>query len=177
MNTVNNKRRQASREKIKSVFIELLQTHELDRITVSDICKRSGLNRSTFYANYTDIYDLADRLRDELEQEVARLYAAEEQGKYYADNWLRLFYHIRNNPLFYKTYFKLGYDHEHGVNISELTADYPIFPEETMEYHVEFFKAGFNAIVKKWMDGGCRETPEQMSEILKAEYQGRGDTI
>lgn len=173
MNTVNNKRRQASQEKIKRVFVELLQSKELAQITVSDICKRTGLNRSTFYANYTDIYDLADQLRDSMEQEVARLYAEENSSKYHADSWLRLFHHIRENPVFYKTYFKLGYDQAHSVNISELCAAYPVFSEATMEYHVEFFKAGFNAMVKKWLSSDCRESPEEMSEILKSEYLGR----
>mgnify|MGYP002508929830 CR=1 FL=1 len=48
-------------QKIEQVLVELLQTKELNQISVSDICKRAGLNRSTFYANYVDIYGLADK--------------------------------------------------------------------------------------------------------------------
>lgn len=55
MNTPNNKRKKESMERIEKVFIELLQTKALDKISVSDICKHAGLNRTTFYANYTDI--------------------------------------------------------------------------------------------------------------------------
>ena len=51
MNTKNNSRRKASQEKITRTFIELLQTNELKEITVSQIIKATGLNRSTFYAN------------------------------------------------------------------------------------------------------------------------------
>ena len=60
MNTPNNKRKKESIERIEKVFISLLQTNELNEISVSDICKLAGLNRTTFYANYTDIYGLAD---------------------------------------------------------------------------------------------------------------------
>ena len=67
MNTPNNKRKKESMERIEKVFIELLQTKALNEISVSDICKRAGLNRTTFYANYTDIYGLADAIRDKLE--------------------------------------------------------------------------------------------------------------
>lgn len=70
MNTKNNRRRRESVEKIERVFIELLQTKEINEIRVSDICKRCGLNRSTFYANFIDIYDLADKVREHLEREV-----------------------------------------------------------------------------------------------------------
>ena len=45
----------------------LIQTKELNEISVSDICKRAGLNRTTFYANYSDIYGLADTIRERLE--------------------------------------------------------------------------------------------------------------
>ena len=52
MNIKNNRRRRASRDAIENIFIELLQTKSLIEITVSDICKKAGLNRSTFYQLY-----------------------------------------------------------------------------------------------------------------------------
>ena len=52
MNTKNNRRRRASIERIEKVFIELLQTKELQEITVSDICKLCELNRSTFLCQF-----------------------------------------------------------------------------------------------------------------------------
>ena len=73
MNTKNNKRRQASQEKIEKAFLELLQTKELSAITVSEIIKKTKLNRSTFYANYADLYALADAIREKLEPDVAQL--------------------------------------------------------------------------------------------------------
>ncbi len=71
MNTKNNKRKRESRQKIEQVLIEFLQTRELSQISVSDICKKANLNRSTFYANYVDIYELADTISEKLEAQVA----------------------------------------------------------------------------------------------------------
>ncbi|MEE1315463.1 MAG: TetR/AcrR family transcriptional regulator C-terminal domain-containing protein [Faecalimonas sp.] len=173
MNTKNNKRRQASQEKIEKVFIELLQAKELSEITVSEIITRTGLNRSTFYANYLDIYDLADTIREKLEADVEKLYENDIVNKYNSNDYLRLFHHIYNNQLFYKTYFKLGYHNQHKINLYDIHQADKFFGNRFIEYHMEFFKAGFNAMVKKWLDGGCKETPEEMSEILKSEYQGR----
>ena len=68
MNVKNNKRRKESRAKIEAVFLDLIQDKELNQISVSEICKKSGLNRTTFYANYVDIYDLADNIRKTLEE-------------------------------------------------------------------------------------------------------------
>ena len=52
MNTPNNKRRRESIEKIERVFVELLQSRELEQISISDICKKAKINRSTLYYNY-----------------------------------------------------------------------------------------------------------------------------
>ena len=70
MNVKNNKRRRESQEKIEKAFVELLQTHEIEEITVSDLIKMTGLNHSTFYANFIDIFDLADKTREKLANDL-----------------------------------------------------------------------------------------------------------
>lgn len=174
MNTKNNKRRRESVAAIEKAFIELLQTRDFKDITVSDICKLTGLNRSTFYANYVDIYDLADKLRGRLEADFASLFTPNAHHAYEgSDGALRMFTHIYENQLFYKTYFKLGYDEQNKVMIYDPTRAEQDFHSEYVEYHIEFFRAGLNAIIKRWLAGGCKESPEEMTAILKAEYQGR----
>lgn len=173
MNTKNNRRRRDSIQRIEKAFIGLLQTRELNEITVSDLCKLSGLNRSTFYANYVDIYDLADKLRVHLEEEVNQLYREEQSAPFNGHNFLKLFRHIRDNQLFYLTYFKLGYDSRHQPLLYDTSLARQYFDDQYIDYHIAFFKSGFNAIVKMWLAGGCKETPEEINEIIQSEYRGR----
>lgn len=172
MNTKNNKRRKESKERIEKAFISLLQTHEIKEITVSDIIKLSGLNRSTFYANYLDIYDLADKTRETLEHNFSDLFADYD---YFHERTgaLRMFTHIKENPIFYQTYFKLCYDDKHLVSIYDQRRAEIELDNVGIKYHIEFFRNGLNAIIKMWLAGGCRESPEEMAEILKQEYKGR----
>ncbi len=172
MNTKNNKRRQATKENIERVFIELLQEKEIAQITVSDICKITGYNRSTFYSNYVDIYDLADKIKDRLEQDISELYGADTVNNIGTD-YIKLFRHIKENQIFYNTYFKLGYDSRHIVDLGLLTQENKVFPEEDMEYHVAFHKAGLNAIIKRWLLSGCDRSPEAMVKIIQDEYTNR----
>ena len=173
MNTKNNKRRRESVAKIEKTFVELLQTKELNQITVSDICKRAELNRSTFYANYIDIYDLADKIREYLESEIQRLYEDELTNQFNSNDYLKLFRHIKDNKLFYKTYFKLGYDNNYKIIFYDTEQAEKYFDNKYIEYHIEFFRCGLNAIVKKWLENDCFETPEEMAGIVQSEYQGR----
>ena len=173
MNVKNNKRRRESRERIESVFYELIQTHELKEISVSEICKRANLNRTTFYANYIDIYDLADSVRQSLETAVQELYLDDIEREINSHDYLRLFRHIAENQLLYKTYFKLGYDNDYEILKYDTNLAKKHFDNRFVEYHCEFFKSGLNSILKMWLNGGCKETPEQMYEIVCAEYRGR----
>ena len=173
MNTKNNKRKRESMQKIEQILIELLQTKELNQISVSDICKKANLNRSTFYANYTDIYELADRIREKLEAQVADLYKEEIMRGHNSNNYLILFRHIEQNQIFYKTYFKLGYDEKYQIWQYDYYLAKKYFGDRFIDYHIEFFKSGLNKIIKLWLQNGCKETPEEMFEIIKSEYQGR----
>lgn len=173
MNTPNNRRKRDSIERIEKIFIELLQTKKLNEISVSDICKQAGLNRTTFYANYMDIYDLADSIRDKLEGNLSELYKAETTQGYNSHDYLKLFKHIKENQIFYRTYFKLGYDENYKIINYDTELAQRHFENRFVEYHMEFFKAGITKIIKIWLENGCQESPEDMFEIIKSEYQQR----
>lgn len=151
----------------------LLQEQKLEKITVSDIIKQAELNRSTFYANYMDIYDLADKTRQNLEQDFSALFVDYD---YFNERGgaLKMFTHIKENQLFYKTYFKLCYDDRYLISIYDpRRAEQEQLDAGLIKYHIEFFRNGLNAIIKLWLASGCQESPEEMAEMLKREYRGR----
>ena len=119
MNIQNNKRKRESVTKMETVFMNLLQTKNISEISVSDICKRAGLNRTTFYANYSDIYGLADSIRDKLELSLSDLYQEEIKTGINSNNYLKLFQHIKANQSLYKTYFMIFQDHLSRIVDSE----------------------------------------------------------
>lgn len=170
MNTPNNKRRKESQNKIEKTFIQLIQTKDLQNISVTDICKSAHLNRSTFYANYLDIYDLADKVREKLEDEVNLLYSDEIKNKYNSNNFLKLFYHIKENQLLYKTYFKLGFHNNNTIFRYDTNLAKDFFDDKFIEYHIEFFRNGLNSVIRLWLNKDCKETPEEIEAIIKSEY-------
>lgn len=59
---MENRKRQYSRMVIEEAFISELRQKPLDKISVVQICKLANVNRSTFYSNYLDVYDLMDQV-------------------------------------------------------------------------------------------------------------------
>jgi len=172
MNIKNNKRKKESIEKIESAFMELLETKELNEITVSQLCSITGLNRSTFYANFIDVYDLADKLRYKLEHDFA-LHFQKDDPLNEVDGALKMFRHIYEHQPLYRVYFKLGYADKNTILTYDIKRAENDFDNKNLKYHIEFFRNGINAIIKMWLGSGCAESPEEMAEILKSEYRGR----
>ena len=175
MNIVNNKRKKASITRIKKAFIELLQTKEINEINITDLVKKAGINRSTFYVNYLDIYDLADKIKEEMYNDLLELYKEEAIKQKHSYDYLKLFTHIKENQIYYKTMFKLNFDfmnyYDNHLEETDMIKYYG--STKNMDYHIEFFKAGMSAIIKKWLLNNCIESPEEMIEIINSEYNGK----
>ncbi len=175
MNIVNNKRKRDSQTKIKAAFLELLETKNVNEINITDIVKLAKINRSTFYANYQGIHELIESIQEEMFEQMLSLYQDETKSRAHSYNYLPMFKNIRDNQDYYKLLFKLGFDYSKRYNMTTEAEEAIKFlgTEENLDYHIEFFKAGMTAIIKKWLANGCVETPEEMTDILRREYGRR----
>ncbi len=55
-----------TKELIKKYFVELLhEKRELQFVTVTDLVKKAGITRSTFYTHYDNIYDVAKEFQND----------------------------------------------------------------------------------------------------------------
>ena len=62
-----NKSSKKTKRLIKATFAEMLsEKKELCRISVSELAARAGINRSTFYSHYDDVYAVAEDYENEL---------------------------------------------------------------------------------------------------------------
>ncbi len=123
-----------------------------------------GLTKSAHIGAVTKVTDHIPTTSEVLEEKT--------QG-FNSNDYLKLFRHIQGNQMLYRTYFKLGYDNQYQIRYYDTKQAIKYFDNKHIEYHITFFQSGFNAIVKMWLAGGCKETPEEMNEIIRSEYQGR----
>lgn len=65
-----------ARKKLMDSFWKLYCDDGIDRVPVGAVARDAGYNRGTFYEYFTDVYDLLDRLEDELLDELERNAAA-----------------------------------------------------------------------------------------------------
>lgn len=61
-----DKRYQKAENLIRREFYTMMEEMPVYKITVSELCRRTDINRGTFYLHYQDCYDLIDVLSREL---------------------------------------------------------------------------------------------------------------
>ena len=172
MNTPNNKRKRESKDRVEKAFLRMIQDTDPARITVSDLCKEADINRSTFYASYTDLYDLIGKVRERLYRERQEFYGDQPAELFTLESYVRLFEDIEQNPVFYRTYFKLrsgkGDDPVFAYDAAQAQA---VYGDGMAEYHLEYYKSGLTSVIVRWLDGGCVPSARQMAEMMVREYQ------
>ena len=182
MNKLNNKRARNTNEAIVRAAFELLvgQNRPMAKITVREICELAGINRSTFYAHYKDVYDLFEQVEERIGSECA-----ETVMQYVSTGGIQgaleaMFAYVEGYKEFYRLYFcnvqKMSHIIEKMVepfreqieNIKAKDMGYGVRGE--MVYHFSFFTAGLGAMLAHWVNTGCQETPAELFEVLKREY-------
>ncbi len=66
MRTRRARRTRLTHALVRRAFTDLLKEKPIQRITVREVCQRAGINRSTFYAHYTDLYDLLHQMEEDM---------------------------------------------------------------------------------------------------------------
>jgi AcrR family transcriptional regulator len=156
-----------------------------EEITVTDICERAMVHRTTFYKHYEDKYAL-------LEQGTRQMYSAlvaeaehAPPSAYSPDNpppyFVRLFEHVAEHQQFYRLmlcgegigrFQKLVKDYIAEVAETNLQALMPAnqpsaFP---LAMHVQFFAGAVLSLLAWWLENDMPLTPRQMAQYLLARH-------
>lgn len=68
-----DRRTQKTRKALRGALTELLISKPLHKVTVQEIADLADVNRVTFYKHYLDVYDLYDKIEEEVLLEIGEL--------------------------------------------------------------------------------------------------------
>ena len=170
-------------ELMNQALLALLEKKDIEFITITEITNKAGVNRSTFYLHYDNIYELLEETIENINKQFissfnmqvpykintkkdAFLITDEQLIPYlnFVKKNKRVLKLIHNKPQLFKSNnaYQRMYD----------TIFYPAiscFVEEENEriYNLEFFTGGVSAIIKKWLELDCITEIEDLIEIIK----------
>ena len=177
MNTKNNRRYKSSSEKIETAFLSLLYNHKYEEISISEICKSSGINRSTFYAHYDDINDLIIKIEGRFANSMSNIFNFGLRQNNQA--FVEMFTFVKENKFFYKAFLNIPYatlaetQAKNNILTNIKDKSQTLKADPSLYYRASFFGAGLKELCRLWLERDCKESPEEMAKLLIKEYGNR----
>lgn len=173
--------------KMDIAFLELLEHKDIEYITVKEICKKAGVNRSTFYLHYETIDDLLNESTQYINEHfnthmkhndsdfisnienlpIEQLYLITPE---YLEPYLR---YIKEHKRLFATAIKnttllrldQNYDKMFQTIFNPILERYTV-PVERRKYLMEFYIHGLMAIIYEWLKNDCNDSIEQIISIM-----------
>ena len=172
-----NRRTIKTRNALKNVLVDLLQTRSLQRISIREITEMADISRGTFYLHFTDIFDLYQAIEKEVVDGVTAIVDAKAPVR--DDDGLEtmlsaifeyLSDHMRECEALLRTdsaSFLSQVFERNKPNTKETWETLFGTDEHARAYSYVFISHGFAGMLKHWMAFGKLETPRQIANIVK----------
>ena len=168
-------------------LLSLLEKKPFEYVTVSEICREAGVNRSTFYLHYESTRELLNETTQYVLNDFVAYFSAEEKkiAEKFREADLRELVFINNRYLHpYLTYVR---DHQRLFLAAmaqpvafQFDAAYrrlfdgvfdPIldrfhYPAAERAYMMAFYLNGINAVVMEWIRSGCEKHIDEVIRII-----------
>ena len=172
--------------KMDQALITLLEKKDFEYITIKEVCKEAKVNRSTFYLHYENIMDLVQETVESMNKQflgyfkqndfIDKIQTSKIDELYLIDD------HYLNPYLNYikdnKKLFKITLAKTETLNLNKsyqqlylhildpIMNRYQINQKER-KYIVAFYINGIMAIIKEWLKEDCKESQEEILELIK----------
>lgn len=172
--------------KMDKALISLLDEKAFDYITVKEICKKAGVNRSTFYLHYENTVDLLEEAIEYTNEQFLSYFSSEE-------NFIANMCKKSNrelmliSPKYLKPYLKYIKDNK-ALHLSGVLKSAYMKPQEKFEsmarhifypimerlgvekgrreYLLAFYIHGIIAIAEQWLKNDCKESIDEICDII-----------
>lgn len=161
----NNEANRITRESICTALLELMNTKSFDAITISELVRRAGVSRQSFYRNYRGkeevVREIEDTLLEELEESMSDP-AYQNDPKL----WLiEFFSRIRANEALVTLLQKADLVHALFARIPFLVEDRMNLHTPRLHYDIIGKLGALKAILLEWFNTGMKESEEEMADL------------
>lgn len=167
-----NQRVMLTKRLLKESLIKMLETENIYKISIRELCEQAGINRSTFYKYYGSQFDLLREMEEDMLHHVQQTLMESERAKTesisgvcaYLEQNIELSRLLINNnvdPQFPERLFSLPYIRREIMNTLN-----PRYSEAELEYASCFLTYGCYHLVRRWINKDEHEPPEKIAALL-----------
>lgn len=153
------------KECMSDALIRLMGERDYESITVNEIAETAGVNRSTWFRNFTGKSEALTFKLVQLWKRFASEHGMKEHHRFTVENAVEFFRYNYENRNLIKRIFDADmqsavYDAFSRVIMSQFA------PNTRENYQNRFLSYGLFGLLTEWVKRGFRETPEEMVSLF-----------
>ena len=161
---------------IRQTLVPLMKEYPVSRISIKMLCERAGINRSTFYAHYTDVYDLLKQIQEEIIGEISAHISGSafvEQNNLTIQALEQILCYAKANSELFEVLLSENGDFAFQREIMLLAQHKTIqtlqhtkqLGQNVSDYLQYFVVNGALSVIQKWLADGMKEYVTEMAEL------------
>ncbi len=171
-----DRRVRKTRKQLREGLARLLEKKSIRDIKVKELVEEVDINRSTFYLHYSDIYDMLEKIEEELFEEIQTAMknhpiSADAQSQAFIR---QIFQIMDDNRAICKALCGPNGDMAFVTRMEDVVGSEtvqviePLFKIEKkqLRYSYAYCLNGCVGLIKMWLLNDGKETPEQMADIM-----------
>ena len=160
---------------IRQTLLELMQKKDINKITVTEICNLADVNRATFYKYYLDVYDLLEKIEDELLIEIKNTLLKENEDKSVKEKMRDVINTVKDNEDIFRVLLGENARKDFLLNILYFARTlcfeawkntFKNVEENDFNYLFTYTSNGVIAIIQLWVKNGCNETVDEITSLI-----------
>ena len=155
---IMNRKIQMTKRCIREALFECLKEKDINKITISSLCEKADINRSTFYKYYGSQYDVIQLINEQLNDQPKET------------SFIQLLQFLKSNKETIKIFFECNVDNEFPKQVLALDSINNQLEQVSQNdpYIKNYILFGSLATIQQWIDAGCIESCEEIANIINS---------
>ncbi|MEC0125601.1 TetR/AcrR family transcriptional regulator [Paenibacillus pabuli] len=159
-----------TRQTFVNVFCDLYSRKPIEKISIQEIAKQSGYNRSTFYQYFTDIYELLDYVEERVFKSINEEMAGREFSTHTFQDALQCLENAEDISVLKALLGDYGSVHfierlKREIPFERLIVDFPT-NDALAPYIIEFYISTLISMFRLWIRNGKDLSSEELVGLI-----------
>ncbi|AKP03926.1 TetR/AcrR family transcriptional regulator [Companilactobacillus pabuli] len=163
-----DQRTKITKEIFRRTLISLLETENLNRISVTELCKRAELSRATFYTYYIDIFDLFEKIENSVYEKLEQFLKEHDSN---ASRLEKIVEYVGEHNRLFSVLLNVDGSSNFKRSIMKLTRSFAGSDDKSErsnihDYIEDYAVDGSISVLLHWLQNGKKESPQTISNLL-----------
>jgi len=171
-----NQRIALTKKLLQEGLLRLLEEKSLEKISVTELCRESGINRATFYNHYNSPQELLTDIETKMTKELKRIIGTPQTAQEVIDHTEAVCTYFYDNARTILILHRCHFDQDITAALYDLNQNFQLFRlnskytrsmnQDSLHLVTVFFYTGCYNVLLDWLQRNIPMTPKEIADLM-----------